>query len=56
MLTRGPIGIVIAVIFVPLVYVVYLAIIRIFFELLMVVFRIGEDVRVIAERAQQPGA
>jgi len=42
--------IVIAIIGVPIVYFIYLTVARIGLEILMVVFNIGKDVRVIRER------
>ena len=41
--------------FVPLLYLVSLIGARVSFELLMVVFRIGDDVRQIAERTAPTG-
>jgi len=49
LLARGGIGIPIAIIGVPLVYLLYLALARIMMEFIMVVFRIGEDVRTIRD-------
>lgn len=50
LLRGGTIGVLGAVIVVPLTYIIYLATARVFFEVLMVVFRIGEDVHVIARK------
>ena len=49
-LRGGTVGVLGAVIVVPLAYIIYLATARVFFEVLMVVFRIGEDVHVIARK------
>jgi hypothetical protein len=51
----GVIGIVLAIVFVPLLYFIYLVVTRLLFESLMVVFRIGDDVRAIAQRREGPG-
>ena len=56
LLVKGSaIGIVLAIVFVPLLYLVSLIGARVSFELLMVVFRIGDDVRQIAERTAPTG-
>ncbi len=48
--TGGAAGILTAFILVPLGYLVYLILTRIWMEILIVVFRMGDDVRAIRER------
>lgn len=47
MLTQGAEGIILAIIFVPIGYLVYLIMIRIYFELISALFRIADDLRAI---------
>lgn len=47
MLTEGAQGIVIAIIVIPIAYLVYLIMIRIYFELISALFRIADDLRAI---------
>jgi|SRR5580658_430950 hypothetical protein len=51
-----PVDIVLAIIVVPLAYLIYLTIARITLEVLMVIFNIGKDVRTLRERGEtEPG-
>jgi hypothetical protein len=43
-------GIIVGIIVIPLLYIIYLAFARVSFEILIVLFRIAEDVRRIANR------
>ena len=51
----GTLGVIVAVFFVPLIYLVLLIGARLSFEFLMVVFRIGDDVREMAQRKEAAG-
>jgi len=46
----GAVGVFFALIIVPLFYLVYLILIRIWMEILVVVFRLGDDVRAIRQQ------
>lgn len=49
-IAQGGLGILIAIVFVPLLYLVYLTIARIVMEMFLVVFRMGDDVRMIRDQ------
>jgi len=49
--TGKPAGILFAIIFVPIFYLIYLIMLRIWMELIVVFFKIGEDVHAIRHRA-----
>ncbi len=50
--TGKPLLIILGIILIPLGYIIYLALARVSFELMMVVFRIGSDVHEIASRGR----
>lgn len=54
-LTRGGVGIVIAIIGAPILFIVYMIVTRIWLEIVIIVFRIGEDVRRIADAPRSAG-
>jgi uncharacterized membrane protein YphA (DoxX/SURF4 family) len=49
--SRNSAGILFAIIFVPIFYLIYLIMLRILMEMIVVFFKIGEDVHVIRHRA-----
>jgi hypothetical protein len=49
-------GILFAIIFVPIFYLIYLILLRIWMEVIVVFFKIGEDVHAIRHRAAGPSA
>ena len=51
----GTLGVIVAVFFVPLLYLISLIGARLSSEFLMVVFRIGDDVRELAQRKEASG-
>ncbi|MCL5047200.1 MAG: DUF4282 domain-containing protein [Firmicutes bacterium] len=50
LLSKGGVDIIVGIIVIPLLYIIYLAFARVSFEILIVLFRIAEDVRRIANR------
>jgi hypothetical protein len=52
-----PLGVIVAIVIVPIAYVLYLTVARVMLEVLMVIFDIGADVREIRmSRSSQPGS
>lgn len=51
-----PAGILLAIIFVPIFYLIYLIMLRIWMEVIVVFFKIGEDVHAIRHRAAGRGS
>jgi hypothetical protein len=49
-LTRGVVGAFLGIIFAPLGWLLYMILARIYLEIVIIIFRIGEDVRLIATR------
>ncbi len=56
LISKGGSDVAVAIIVVPLGYLLYLTFARIVLELIIVVFRIGEDVRIIRDARTEPGA